>query len=113
MAEAAHLLELLSTSELPREKPDIWHDAPNTSAGRLIWRQSGWDVSEEMINWLKMTHGVEWGGGALDTPRPDWVVSNNAYWWCLCCEAQMPSISSVHAHAASDCHWQRRQAMDQ
>ena len=66
-----------------------------------------------MIYWMKTTHGIEWGGGAVDTPRPNWVTANNAYWWCLCCKAQMPSISSAYAHAGSDHHWQRRQAMDQ
>ena len=66
-----------------------------------------------MIYWMKTTHGIEWGGGAVDTPRPNWVTANNAYWWCLCCKAQLASISSARAHTGSEHHWKQRRAMDQ
>ena len=109
VAEASHQRDMLPVAMLPQESPDLEHDGPDVTRGRLIWQQSGWDISVEQVMWLKEYHGIEWSGGEVTSPRPTWVDCNTSYWWCLCCGNGFSSICSVHGHCQSKHHWKNRQ----
>ena len=72
----------------------------------------GWNVNLKTVVWLKKVHTIEWSGGSLSSPRPDWVKSPNAYGWCLCCQAHMSGIGSVNNHVIGRHHWRKRQSYD-
>ena len=92
---------------LSPEAPSL-RECPWGAGGPRLAHDNGWDVTLKAVVWLKRVHPIVWSGGSLESPRPAWVKSNTAYWWCLSCRAQMSALSAVEAHVTSTNHWKKR-----
>ena len=104
----SHTIRPFAQADLPEESPALWSEEWG-QGGPTLASDGDMKVTLKMVVWLKKVHTIEWSGGTVSGPRPEWVKSPNAYWWCLCCQQQMSGTGSANSHVIGRSHWKKRQ----